>query len=94
VLNFCKIKESTSVIGKQYEELNVNKWLLCSYFSYKKQEVPHMDSFKFYMFLSCRNHRTIKSDPQKVVIVAISSKNHSLPKTFIKNVVWTIWCLA
>jgi hypothetical protein len=44
------MKENTCDIEKQYEELNVNKWLACSYISYKKQEVPHVDRFKIYTF--------------------------------------------
>jgi hypothetical protein len=66
------------------EEFNVIKWLASPYIAYKKHVVPLMDSFKFYMFLSYRNHRTIKRDPQKVVIVAISSKIFLYSKSFMK----------
>jgi hypothetical protein len=31
-----------------------------------------MDSFKFAVFLSYRNHRTIKRDSQKVLIIVMS----------------------
>jgi hypothetical protein len=74
VLSLCKVKENTIVTRNQNEELHVNKWLTCSYIAYKKHIVPLMNSFKIYMFLSYRNHCTIKRDPQKVLIVAMSSK--------------------
>jgi hypothetical protein len=44
-----------------------------------------------FIHLDCRNHRTIKRDPQKVVIVAMSSKTFSF-KIFYNILRFGLYC--